>query len=419
MEYQDFQQHLIVSVLDREAISLKEIVRKCGGLYPTELRSFLEKLVTTGKIGTTSSGYKLADSARSIDLSHLDVDSADHNSNTVPTVILPQPHPHDYDWRFDKLTSSKLSELVVKETPKGGAALLLGAPSVFAILVRHPPIVPNLILLDWSNELVNYLKAYNLPSRFSVIQHNLLEGSAWETNQSVNTVVCDPPWYPEYYKAFLAQAAYSATLGASIILSLMPINTRPQAATDRWQIFETAQRLGLHLSSIELNAIQYDTPAFEEASLHCSEINLERGWRRSDLAIFRKVAPTDKALAHTLLSEVVGSNPETREWVELLLGRNKIKLRGPFDDYEVTPDLISIEEKDTLPTVSRRYEGRKAVDLWLWDNRVFQVKGKAAFLTALSRLTGKLATVDSRILPRPQAVNQALSLLLPLVNVES
>ncbi|MBE7467630.1 MAG: hypothetical protein HS114_00625 [Anaerolineales bacterium] len=380
MNEYDFQLHLVLSTIARGAHRLEEIARECGGLYPLELRVLLDDLVKQGQVRLSKKGYHLtlfnkvgAGFAQSGILS-------DH----LP--ILPEPHPHDCDWRFDPATSQYLARIILQESSPSGVVLLLGAPSVF-IEMACSRNVPHTILLDWSSELTDYMIRFFLPDTFRLVNHDLLSGSLWQSHWPVDVVLCDPPWYPEHYAAFLTQAAYTARVGAAVIVSLLPLNTRPDAVADRWQIFENAQQLGLHLQTIEPGAIRYQTPIFESASLHATDFDLKSDWRSSDIAIFRKTSEPSRDVVEKLLAAT--ATTDKQEWAEVLLGRYKIKLRGPFNDYLESPTLISIEKGDILPTVSRRYPGRKLIDLWLWDNRVFAAKGKAAFLAALYTLAGR------------------------------
>jgi hypothetical protein len=90
---------------------------------------------------------------------------------------------------------------------------------------------------------------------------------------------------------------------------------------------------------------------------------------------------------------------KSQRWEEILLGLHKIKIKGPFDDYSEEPALLSVEEHDMLSTVSRRYIKRERIDLWLWDNQVFAVRGRAAFLAALLTLVGKPGEEDLLRIP--------------------
>lgn len=152
---------------------------------------------------------------------------------------------------------------------------------------------------------------------------------------------------------------------------------------------DKAYRLGLAIQSIENDRVEYETPEFELVSLRSAGIDTSVNWRRGDLVIFRKIRHLPKEAILKVASSVYSVGSEDLEWSEILLGKHKVKLRGPFDDYLTSPELIPIEKDDILPTVSRRYKGREAVDIWFWDNRVFGLKGKSSFWAALHTLAGR------------------------------
>lgn len=409
MAEQDFLLNRILSAIGRGYHRIGDIARECGGLYPLELQAVLNELVKQGKINRSTEDYQLAPS------SNIKVDSAKSNSllSFNQPMELPEPHPHDFDWRFDPKTIRNLVEMLIAESRHEGSILLLGAPSLFIELAKLHD-APHVTLIDWSPELISRLNQYRLPKSFTAINNNLSSHVLWKSEQQAEVVLCDPPWYPEYYAAFLAQAAQATKVGALVAISLFPINTRLNAATERWKILEIAQRLGLHPQSIETAKLGYETPLFERVSLRSSGIEIDANWRKGDLVLFRKVNHPKPEV----ILEVSASPPveiaEMEKWAEFLIDRYKIKLRGPFDDYSEVPELNSLEKDNILPTVSRRYQRRGLIDLWLWDNRVFAVKGKASFKAALNMLAGKALSNNDDKVSEPN-YKRALELLRQII----
>jgi hypothetical protein len=401
MSDHSFRLQLVLSAISSGARTLVDISRKSGGIYPLELKELLDELILKGDVICTQSGYELSYRRKENypEYSHF------------PQISLPESHPLDYDWRFANTTSRFLTELAITENfLNNGSVLLLGAPSVFAEIIQFNP-TPQTTLIDKSREFINYLKQIELPESVTAVDHDLLCGILWESERKANIVICDPPWYVEHYIAFLAQAAYSACIGAAIVVPLLPINTRPNAVEDRSEILSKAHDLGLVIQSIENARVEYKTPEFELVSLSSTGIGTCVNWRRGDLAIFRKVKNLSSEAILRIASSAYTADSEDAEWLEILLGKYKIKLRGPVDDYLTPPELVSIERDDILPTVSRRYKGREAVDMWLWDNRVFGVKGKASFWAALHILDRRsvpptLAKVPEENLHRAVAILQ-------------
>jgi len=317
---QSFQVQLVLSAIARGYRSIGEIAHEGGGFYPLELRTLLDELVKEGKITCSTEGYNLALSTTTNTNSIKSNSQQDLNFS----IELPEPHPHDYDWRFDNQTASLLAKMLVAEVSRQDSALLLGAPSVFVELTKFQN-APHTILIDKSAELINYLNQQPLSHSFVAVNHNLSPSILWQSNKPIGVILCDPPWYLEYYAAFLLQAAYVANPGAIIAVSLFPMNTRPNAVTERWEILEIARKLGLHFQSIQAGKLRYKTPSFELASLHSSSIEIGNNWRLGDLIVFRKV---DHPRQEVILDFFAPSQLNTKEsdWAEFLLGLRKPKL---------------------------------------------------------------------------------------------
>lgn len=390
-----YQEYLVLSAISNGACTIEEILHVSGGVYPTELKELLEVLLLNKQIRLSINGYEIVKT-------NINGNNKLNGVDVVPSpaIKLPEPHPQDYDWRFHNSTIEVLTDMLLdKFYYPGVSVMLLGSPSILAKLtgLANPPYT---VLLDYSEKMIDHLKENCQSKLIELVTHDVLCGHLWKPEQPVDVVVCDPPWYPEYYLAFLLQAAYATKIGATIIISFMPINTRPDAINDRWKILCDAQALGLHLEKIEPNVMVYETPTFEKMSLSVSNVPINSNWRKGDLVVFRKVDNPPPSTINEFLESISRLKTDNSQWLEFLLGLFKIKLRGPFNDPEIEPSLVSIEEQDVLPTVSRRYLGREKVDLWLWDNRVFAVKGKVAFAVALWELTKSLVPISFPIVDK-------------------
>ena len=119
MDEHVFQQELVLSA----------IASKCGGLYPQELRGVLEVLMQRGKVALSPQGYCLVEHEKA----RGSIIQFRRPGNSY--AELPEPHPHDYDWRFDAATAQRLANIALRESASEGNILLLGTPTV---LVRAP-----------------------------------------------------------------------------------------------------------------------------------------------------------------------------------------------------------------------------------------------------------------------------------------
>lgn len=399
VDTREFTRALILRAIADGAHAVEEIALRAGGMFPLELRDVLDGLVSAGTLYRTADGYALA----SPPLDRIFAASACTGSPRIPD--LPLPHPLDHDWRFDPPTIAQLVETVSGSASPCEHVLLLGAPTLFAALVVHST-SPAVTLVDRNLEVVRALDQ-GPDSRFRTHQRDLLAGPDPDIAPRANVTLCDPPWYSEHYRAFLAQASLGTRIGGRVLVSLLPVLTRPSAVVDRGQLLQEAHQFGLHLRSLTPDHLGYESPPFELDSLTASGLAATRPWRRGDLAEFWKASePNPSAMLGVSPNEAGGAE----HWFGMYIDRKPMKLRGPFLDEAEPPQLFRVEDGDVLPTVSRRYAGRTAVDLWLWDNRVFGVTGRAAFRDALRSLGGLVNPADERPVPL-ENVARALALL--------
>ena len=408
MDDRSFQLSLILGAIARGARTLQQIVVDAGGMYPVDVEVLLRELVHERRIELVDGdGYRLLPE-------RTDGSKSRRTDGYLPT--LPEPHALDYDWRFEPSTAHQLAVSLLRETALGGGIVLFGAPSVFLHLARLRTAVP-VTLVEQNEELVRLLAGITTPT-MRVAKCDLMSGNVWSFSRTARAALCDPPWYPEHYATFLAQASCACEIGASIYVSMLQPGTRPGAIKDRLETINIASELGLHVHSVTPDAIQYQTPGFESASLKAAGIQIEHSWRKGDLFIFRKISEPSQSSVLRVLSIAKSVTTEEAAWGEVLLERRKVKLRRTFDDTNQLPEIFSIEKDDRLPTVSRRYSGRAMVDLWLWDNRVFGVRNRAAVWRALHLLSDqpvpRKPLVPSKYVDRAlQELQRILALQLP------
>jgi putative N6-adenine methyltransferase len=363
--------------------SLANLVPLAEGLYPSDLAALLQDEVLKGGILFYEGQYSLPTTA-------------------YPTVPgsgnhfeLPEPHPLDYDWRFTADTAERLALSVLSETPGAGHIVLLGVPTVFDAIPRCRDDC-RVTLFDGSEEFVRYVGA-QVRRQGLVCKCIDVTVALGAVSGLADVVVCDPPWYVEYYSAFLAHASWMAKIGAPVFVSLLPLCSRPGCDDDRQEILQIAGRLGLVPYGLEPGALVYDTPLFERQSLARERLPVIERWRRGDLLVLRKVSAATDADIRCALQQTVRIRDEQQQWKEVLIGTRKVKLRNKAgaDGCNSRPELLRIERDDVLPTVSRRYPGRRNVDLWLWDNRVFKVTNEDAFWEALRIAAGRACSQPS------------------------
>jgi hypothetical protein len=159
------------------------------------------------------------------------------------------PHPLDFDWRFDDRTVSELCRLV-----QGRNVLALGAPSVAksmqasggrVLLVDRQPI----------QEVRGQLVA------------DALTPDVFERDFDV--AIVDPPWYPRELVEWASAAGRAVRSGGEVLVSVWPAETRPGAADDLSRaLAELSDWADVTELPIE---VTYETPPFELIATSISE----------------------------------------------------------------------------------------------------------------------------------------------------
>lgn len=269
-----------------------------------------------------------------------------------------EPHPLDYDWRFDATTISNLPMLL----PRSGAVLALGCPSLArelteggreVLLVDRQPIQ----CLDFQIELD--------------IQVSPPELSGFAS------AVIDPPWYPEQVKRWVAWAANCVVDGAGILVSIWPPGTRPFGERE-YQDLKEWMRAWSEVSELDCQP-RYETPPFELASetSSCGGV-LSTSPRVGRLIRLRlKERPS---LPHLIES--------MEDWTRFVFNNYQIAVRkrnGTLARASFNP--IANANGWIWPYVSRRAPLRDTIDVWSSRNEVARVENTSLLIDALRKVS--------------------------------
>lgn len=385
-----------------ECNSFDELLRRVAGVYPAELHTMVKELTEQGLIDPFAYARL---STRQTGRGELRRDSR-----------LPDPHPLDYDWRFDAATRETLIELCLRYSNAHETVVFLGTPSLLDAV------------LDGGRDR-RWLLLEGSPVTASV-----LAGSAGEWARSVcldltrhdppdvvcPVVVADPPWYPAYVRTFLWCAAKVTTPGGVVLLAQQGLATRPGLLAERAEDMAWATDHGFELLRVHPGAVGYDAPPFEACVLDAAGLGgVDLRWRRGDLIVLRR--------NHAPAGPRPPVPPEPT-WDEAMIGRVRVRVRTDEPDADpAEPGLISITAGDVLSSVSRRDPLSGSVRVWTGSNRVFSCAAPSLLLRLLhGTATGEdpLACAGEHLgrtltTPEEAAVRRAAEQITDLISVEA
>ena len=289
---------------------------------------------------------------------------------------LPPPHPLDFDWRYTDRTVDRLLRLAASATEPGDTIALLGTPSVYAASMGRAR-GRQWVLLEGSDSTVRHLQTAGPCQTGGVQRCDVLRGHIPELRAAA--VVADPPWYSRHIEAFLWAATVCARNGASIVMSLPPMGTRPGMPSERREFREAVTALGLEMTVIRRNWLTYSTPPFEMNALRAAGWDdPPRDWRRGDIAILRvhgsAIGPRP----------CVGHSPAG--WDEVMLGWTRIRVLRSDSGHGFDPSLQPLVPGNVLDDVSSRNPVRDNVNVWTSGNRIYHTRTPSTVLAMLKAM---------------------------------
>jgi hypothetical protein len=356
----NLRQHIVALLAEssKTKLSFHQIVSKSEGASPASVKLILDK-ITPGYFMDTQNytNYNRK------------------NSIMSNAAILSDPHPADYDWRFNHNTIERylqdLSQFLEKKVA------LLGVKTIFPGLVNKNI---NATIFNKSSSLLNDFRNNGFEN--GLVECDLFKQQP-EFHNSFHLVIADPPWYPEYYEAFICRGYEFLKIGGVLHVSVLKELTRPHADIDRKNIIINAQNMGFQLTEIIPDYFTYETPSFERNTLKVQNLYCE-DWRKSDLFVFQKIKDIEN-----IKKSITKKDRES--WLEFNWNKKKVKIRKKAS---YNGDIFSYEPADpngiVFTNVSRRSPYRDRIDLWTSDNLAFKVyKPQVIILFLESLSTGK------------------------------
>ena len=354
-EYESLVDQMILRRVDAEEPDFAQLLVSLPGIYPSTVLERLGYLASTSRLDNLWYRRIVEDSRRF-------PDSARHESRRRNQIQLPVEHPLDYEWRFGETAAQVLLDHAASLPANGHPVAMLGTPTILlrALETGHPS--PT-VLID-KNPLVADCFA-NCPTA-TVHKCDLLKDPLPYLESSV--VIIDPPWYPDYMATFVWAAVELSANQSHLLMSAPPVGTRPRVDFEMKQLLTWMENeLGLTLLRIKRLALPYQTPLFERNALRAEGINnIPQEWRRGDLWVLRNGGAFNRRMSRPAIDEI------NALWHECVLCNVRLKIRdNNCSSFFGDPTLKPLVKYDVLPSVSRRDQRRKQVDVWTSGNRVF------------------------------------------------
>lgn len=350
--------------------SFDDLVCHLPGVYPTDARASLDRLLASGRIDE-------ADWERAV---HRRARPAPPSRATLPV-----PHPLDFDWRFAGEALDALVAACERLAGPDVAVASIGAPSLHE---RLSLVGRRSTLVDANPDMIAAMAA--LGAGHAV---HARVGCDPLPTLTAPVVVIDPPWYPEHVRLFLWAASRLCADGGAVLLSFPPAGTRPGVAGERTDAIAYAAAVGLAHDDIRRGELAYRSPPFERLALIAAGYaDLPEDWRRGDLLVFRAGRPRVKATPP-------GAAIDDAEWLVIPAGPTRIKVRTPRtrrpSAMPVASRLMPVVDGDVLPTVSRRDPRRAQVAVWTACNRVYACADVDMLIAVADAIDGGADVVDA------------------------
>lgn len=288
--------------------------------------------------------------------------------------FLKSPHPLDYEWRNTAKSLNYLTELITQINKPEESVLLMGMPTLFAnICVKDIP--QNVKLVERNEPIIeSLLKLTN--DKTSIIKADIFKAKPQDVGFH-SCAIMDPPWYSDHFFQFVWLAAQCLKVGGTIIISIPPINTKPDIDVQRLEWFNFCQQQGLCIENLFASRLEYAMPFFEFNAFRTAGIqNILPFWRTGDVVTFRKMRTTNAKRPHFV--------EPTSTWSEKTIDTVRIRVNTALKSTGKFVIKSLVPPTDILPSVSKSDERRNGVNIWTSGNRIFNVSDPDIFLKYLN-----------------------------------
>ena len=283
--------------------------------------------------------------------------------------FLKSPHPLDFEWRNTMKSLNYLTGLITQINRPEESVLLLGMPTLFANICDKD--IPQTVKLVERNEPIIDSLCKLVNEKTSITKADIFKAKPQDIGKH-SCAIMDPPWYSLHFFQFVWLAAKALKVGGTMIISIPPINTKPDIDTQRLEWFDFCQKQGLCIENLFASRLEYAMPFFEFNAFRAAGIkDILPFWRTGDVVTFKKIRDTD-----TVRPEFI---EPTSTWKEITFDTVRIRVNTALKsdgDFEIK----SLVPTDILPSVSKSDPKRQGVNIWTSGNRIFYTNKPDIFL---------------------------------------
>lgn len=356
-----------------------EIVKKCYGAYPLQVKQAMEEMKIYNRLVPL---YFTQEE----DIPYMKEAETDHRKSELITYNI-ENNPVLSNWYFSWQSCQKLSKI---DLWQGKNLLFLGTPRLFEYFVIHKK-GNRLTLIDLDENVTTALrKKYVFEEKNFNIDIQTEDINFLKCQRiKYDIVFLDPPWYLETYFLWLSKATELVSSNGKIIISMFPFLVRPAASEERKKIFNFCRESSKSVLNLP-EYLEYDIPTFEKRELECAEIDLRSSWKISDLLILQDITPAPKSLRQNNI------NVGYQGWTEFNLFGFRWFISNPLENRSAdnTMSLISLVGKSAyLDSPSRRNKQLKQANLQSSRGHGFFVADPAKFMEIIDELKNKCTSL--------------------------
>lgn len=191
---------------------------------------------------------------------------------------IPPPHLANFEWRFSKKSAKKIIDMLDNSLD----VCCLGTPT---LAIESGKRNKSVTLLDINQPIIKAISnLYTSQNNVNCFTYNVFDDLDIAIQGAFDTILMNPPWYLDYYKAFIHRSLQLLKRsGGEIIFPIFPILSRHNAINELIELQDFINTLD-YVKFESLGYIDFDMPLFEKNIFERNNIPIpNKNWRKAEL----------------------------------------------------------------------------------------------------------------------------------------